>query len=472
MVFNSLTFLVFLAIVLLLHSLPLPWRVKKLQLLAASYLFYAAWNPPFVALLCISTLVDWFVARALGRAEAPGRRRALVVASLVVNLGLLGFFKYAGFALESFVALARLLGVEFQPAKPDIFLPIGISFYTFQTLSYTLDVYRRSLRPWPSFLDYALYVSFFPQLVAGPIVRARQFLPQCLEPRRATSRQLGWGLALLAIGLFQKIVLADSILAPVADRVYAAPGSAGFAAAWTGTFAFAGQIFCDFSGYSTCAIGVGMCLGFALPDNFRTPYGAVGISDYWRRWHISLSTWLRDYLYVSLGGNRVGRARTYVNVLITMLIGGLWHGASWNLCAWGGLHGLLLAAERPFRRHFAAREGRVGPVARFAGALATFATVCLAFVLFRAETFAGAISLWRAMLTGSAGSLHLPPEQVTLALSVVGALVIGQIRMRDSTMEAVVERLAWPVRAAFIATLLIALVLAPAEDRAFIYFQF
>jgi D-alanyl-lipoteichoic acid acyltransferase DltB (MBOAT superfamily) len=472
MVFNSLTFLLFLAVVLLLHSLPLPWRVKKLQLLLASYLFYAAWNPPFVALLVFSTGVDWFVAGALGRAEAPARRRALVVVSLAANLGLLGFFKYAGFGLESFVALASLLGVEFQPAKPDIFLPIGISFYTFQTLSYTLDVYRRDMRPWTSFLDYALYVSFFPQLVAGPIVRARHFLPQCLEPRRASGRQLGWGLALIAIGLFEKIVLADTILAPVADRVYAAPLAAGFATAWTGTVAFAAQIFCDFSGYSTCAIGVGLCLGFELPDNFRSPYGAVGISDYWRRWHISLSTWLRDYLYVSLGGNRAGGARTYANVMLTMLIGGLWHGASWNMCIWGGIHGLLLTAERPFRLHFASREHSPGPAATFVGVLLTFATVCLAFVMFRAETFAGALALWQAMLTGAAGSLRLPSDQAVPALFVAAALVVGQFCLRNSNLEAVVERLAWPVRAGFVAVILIALVLTPAEDRALIYFQF
>jgi alginate O-acetyltransferase complex protein AlgI len=328
------------------------------------------------------------------------------------------------------------------------------------------------MKPWSSFLDYALYVSFFPQLVSGPIVRAREFLPQCLEPRRATARQLAWGLVLLTVGLFEKIVLADAILAPVVDKVYAAPQNAGFATAWVGTLAFSGQIFCDFSGYSTCAIGAGMCLGFALPDNFRFPYASIGFSDFWRRWHVSLSTWLRDYLYVSLGGNRRGRVRTYANVMLTMLIGGLWHGASWNFVAWGGLHGAFLALERPLRDR-GLDLPRVRPrAARFALMLATFAAVCLAWVFFRAQSFSDARAVLGSMLTGSAGSLALDPVETASALGVVGALVIGQFLMRSSSLEQLVERLSWPIRVLALACLIIALLLAPAEDRAFIYFQF
>jgi len=298
MQFNSFTFLIFFSIVLFLYHLPFSWRSKKLILLLASYLFYAAWNPPFVILIWISTLVDWEVAKRLGRATRPGARRTLVLLSLGVNFGLLGFYKYGGFLLENFTMMMRAVGVEFQAARPDIVLPVGISFYTFQTLSYTLDVYKGKAKPWSSPLDFALFVTFFPQLVAGPIVRAVDFLPQCQEPRRATPNQFSWGLSLLVLGIFEKVVVADGLLAPIADKLYTGPGIAGvgFRDAWAGTFAFSGQIFCDFAGYSTCAIGAALCLGFAIQDNFRFPYAARGFSDFWKRWHISLSSWLRDYL--------------------------------------------------------------------------------------------------------------------------------------------------------------------------------
>jgi len=355
MVFNSLTFAVFFAAVIGLHALSLPWRVRKFNLLLGSYLFYAAWNPPFVVLLWMSTLVDWFVARAMGSAEGKHRRRALLLVSLCTNLGILGFFKYGDFVLENFTALMAVLGVVYQPLELDVVLPVGISFYTFQTLSYTIDVYRGKMRPWGSFLDFALFVTFFPQLVAGPIVRAADFLPQCTEPRRSTRERLGWGLSLLTLGLFEKVSLADGLIAPIVDKVFEKPENLTAIEAWTGALGFSLQIFFDFAGYSTCAIGAAMCLGFDIPRNFRFPYAAIGFRDFWRRWHVSLSTWLRDYLYVSLGGNRKGNERTYVNVMMTMLIGGLWHGASWNFVYWGGLHGLSIASSR----------GRIGGVGRY-----------------------------------------------------------------------------------------------------------
>lgn len=306
MVFNSLTFLLFFAVVTALHYVPLPWRTRKANLLLASYLFYAAWNPPFVLLLWFSTMVDWYLAGRIHQSTDDHRRRWLLSLSILTNLGLLGYFKYGYFVLNNLVGVLSAAGIEYRPADLDIILPIGISFYTFQTLSYTIDVYRRRLTPGKSFLDYALYVTFFPQLVAGPIVRAGEFLPQCLTPRRATGSQFGWGLILLVVGLFQKVVLADTLLSPVVDKVYGAGSGIGTIEAWIGTLAFSGQIFFDFAGYSTCAIGVAMCLGFSLPDNFRYPYGAIGFSEFWQRWHISLSSWLRDYLYVPLGGSRHG----------------------------------------------------------------------------------------------------------------------------------------------------------------------
>ena len=309
MVFNSLTFVVFFALVLVMHRLPLPWTVRKVNLLLASYLFYSAWNPPFVILLWLSTVVDWYAAQGLVKAERPAARRAWLALSIFVNIGMLLYFKYGGFVLENFTAIVNALGWDFKAAKPDIVLPVGISFYTFATLSYTLDIYLRRALPARNFLDYALFVTFFPHLVAGPIMRPTELVPQFEEPKRGNGAQIRFGLALMTLGLFQKIVLADSFLAPVAESIYDGGKAPGVLDAWIATLAFSGQIFCDFAGYSTTAIGAALCLGFAMPDNFRFPYAAVGFSDFWRRWHITLSSWLRDYLYIPLGGNRNGLGR-------------------------------------------------------------------------------------------------------------------------------------------------------------------
>ena len=308
MIFNSLTFLVFFALVLAMHNAPLfSWHQKKINLLVASYLFYAAWNPPFVILLWVSTVVDWWAAQWMVRARQERTRKIWMITSVVVNIGMLGYFKYGGFLLENFVALAASLGIAYQPPKWDIILPVGISFYTFATLSYTLDVYLRRAKPARHFLDYALFVTFFPHLVAGPIMRPTELVPQFASTRRATAHQLYFGFSLMILGLFQKVVLADGFLSPVVEKVYDAhEGVPNALDAWVATLAFSGQIFCDFAGYSTTAIGVAMCLGFAMPDNFRFPYAAVGFSDFWRRWHITLSSWLSVYLYIPLGGNRHG----------------------------------------------------------------------------------------------------------------------------------------------------------------------
>ena len=265
--------------------------------------------------------------------------------SVVFNLGMLGYFKYGGFLLENFQALAATVGIDYTPPAWNIVLPVGISFYTFVTMSYTLDVYLRRARPGNSFLDFALFVTFFPHLVAGPIMRPTDLLPQFERESRPTRQQLRWGLMLMTLGLFNKIVIADGLLAPVVDKVYGAKDPLATLDAWLGTLAFSGQIFCDFAGYTTTAIGASLVLGISLIDNFRYPYASIGFSDFWRRWHISLSTWLRDYLYVPLGGNRKGPGRTYVNLMLTMLLGGLWHGAAWTFVVWGGLHGLFLVSR-------------------------------------------------------------------------------------------------------------------------------
>jgi alginate O-acetyltransferase complex protein AlgI len=471
MVFNSLTFIVFFACVLGLHSLPLPWRTRKINLLLASYLFYAAWNPPFVMLLWVSTVVDWYAAPGLVRAQRPAARHAWMLLSVVANLGLLGYFKYGQFLLDNFVALIGALGVAYHPAHHDIVLPVGISFYTFATMSYTLDVYLRRALPAQSLLDYALFVTFFPHLVAGPIMRPTELVPQFAEPRRASTQQLHFGLALMTIGLFNKVVLADSFLSQAAEQVFDGHNAPGALDAWAATLAFSGQIFCDFAGYSTTAIGVALCLGFAMPDNFRFPYAAVGFSDFWRRWHITLSSWLRDYLYIPLGGNRHGARRTYAALMTTMLLGGLWHGANWTFVAWGGLHGLYLAAERGLRARFA--HWRPGPLALVALGLLTYALINVTWVFFRARTFGGAWIVLRGMFGFNAGA---KPILATFALfsvaAIVGGIVVTHWLMRRRTLESLIARAPAVAVSLVWGLMLFAIVAAQGEGNAFIYFQF
>ena len=474
MTFNSYTFAIFFLLVLVLDRWLASWTIRKFALLVLSYLFYCAWNPPFVALLWLSTIVDWHLARWIHRQAHPVTRKLLLIASLATNLGLLGFFKYGNFVLRNLNGLFSWFEWASLPSHLDIVLPVGISFYTFQTLSYTLDVYRRKLTPGKSFLDYALYVTFFPQLVAGPIVRASDFLPQCEAPRRASSAQLGWGLVLLVVGLFNKVVVADTLMAPIADHVFGAASVSSFADAWLGAFAFSVQIFCDFAGYSTCAIGVALCLGFALPDNFRFPYAAIGFSDFWSRWHISLSTWLRDYLYIPLGGNRGGPLRTYYNLMLTMLLGGLWHGASWLFVCWGGLHGLFLVAERLLgkvlaRHRLTERRGVAGALM-----LLTFLLVTIAWVFFRARSLSAAGQMLLAMAGGPLAPELLAWSQAGLVIMVTAAVLAMHAAMRNRTLEELCGRTPIRLNALLLAVLLMLTLFCMGKDgaSAFIYFQF
>ena len=472
MVFNSLTFVVFFALVLALHSLPLAWRTKKINLLVASYVFYAAWNPPFIVLLWISTVVDWYAAQALVRAQGAHARRAWMLLSVVVNLGMLSYFKYGGFLLENFTALMHGLGIAYAaPTGWDIVLPVGISFYTFATLSYTLDIYLRRAEPARNFLDYALFVTFFPHLVAGPIMRPTELVPQFESPRKATGDMLRFGLLLMTLGLFQKVVLADSFLSAAAERIYDGDAAPGFVDAWMGTLAFSGQIFCDFAGYSTTAIGAALCLGFAMPDNFRFPYAAVGFSDFWRRWHITLSSWLRDYLYIPLGGNKHGAARMYFALMATMLLGGLWHGARWTFVVWGGLHGAYLVGERLLRQRF---SGYVpGPLGLFGLALLTYALVNLTWVFFRADSFGKAWTVLGGMVGvhGEAKPILRSADLVIVATIILG-LVFAHWRMRERTLEHAIAATPAPVLAAAWGLMAFAVVIAQGSGNAFIYFQF
>jgi alginate O-acetyltransferase complex protein AlgI len=478
LLFNSLTFAVFFAVVLGLHNLPLPWTAKKINLLLASYLFYAAWSPPFVILLWISTAVDWKAAGWISTARSPRHRKLILALSLAANLGLLGYFKYGAFLMENFALVLRALDVAYTPPSWNIVLPVGISFYTFQSIAYSLDVYLRRAEPTNNFLDFALFVTFFPHLVAGPIVRPTLLIPQFQTPRRATSSQLIWGLALMTLGLFEKVVLADGFLAPVADAVHKSPRDLAMLDAWAGALAFSGQIFFDFSGYSTTAIGAALALGFALNDNFNSPYAAMGFSDFWRRWHISLSSWLRDYLYIGLGGNRRGTRRTYVNLMITMLLGGLWHGASWTFVAWGGLHGSFLAIERWLKtRTDTADFAHAHPCSplptRALATTATFLAVTITWVFFRAHTFAAAWQLLCSM-AGATRNQHvvLYWSDICAVCVIVGGMLFAQWCLRSTRLETVVSAAPmWPVVLVWTG-MTFALIAEQGAGDAFIYFRF
>jgi D-alanyl-lipoteichoic acid acyltransferase DltB (MBOAT superfamily) len=492
MVFNSLTFVVFFVIMLVLHNLPLSWKVKKMNLLLASYLFYAAWNPPFILLLWLSTIVDFFVGKALYTQQNPYKKKLLLVVSLIGNLGMLCFFKYGGFLLENFVQLTNAVGIDFHPAKPNIILPAGISFYTFTTLCYTIDMYKQRSQPVKSLLDFSLFVTFFPHLVAGPIVRPEQLVPQFETPRKANQTQLLQGLFLLSLGLFMKVVLADSMLAAPADSVFAAPVALATLDAWMGVLAFCGQIFFDFAGYSTCAIAVALCLGFVLPENFKYPYAAVGFSDFWKRWHITLSAWLRDYLYIPLGGNRNGKFRTYINLMITMLLGGLWHGANWTFVVWGGLHGLFLAAEKLIedtnkvrgltlpKEPAVALQGVSGATllrtvtsSRLFLTLLTFFLVNVTWVFFRSPDFTTAWRLLTSMFTTvKGGAALLSTLTIIKIIAITLLMLISHWVMRNRNVVSVAKSLSWWVVGIVWAVMVLLLMLSQESSSSFIYFQF
>jgi len=472
--FNSLTFVLFFFIVLVLHYSPFSWRIKKSNLLIASYLFYAAWNPPFVILLWISTLVDWHVAKWIFKEQQQHKRRLLLILSLATNLGILGYFKYGEFLLENWQWLMGNLGIVYQVPEWSIILPVGVSFYTFQTMAYSLDIYLKRAKPAKSFLDFSLFVTFFPQLVAGPIVRPTHLIPQFEAPHLASLKQFGWGLGLVILGLFQKVVIADSLLSPAVEAVYGSKEALSFVDAWLGTFAFAGQIFSDFAGYSTTAIGVSLCLGFSLPTNFRFPYAAIGFSDFWRRWHISLSSWLRDYLYIPLGGNQMSNVRNYINLMLTMLLGGLWHGASWNFVIWGGLHGGFLAIERFSRKRWGQLSLTKTPLFSFMLALLTFAAINVTWVFFRAKDFATSSQIITSMFgfAPDNAATPLPTLYIIEVVLVVSLLVSAHWTMRNSTLEETIAKIPSWLLTSIITLMIFTLVITQGTGNAFIYFQF
>ena len=399
MLFNSYEFLlIFLPVVVLVYY-ALPWRCRAPWLTLASYMFYGWWRTDCVGLMLLLTAINYVGGRMIHRSQRRGVRAVWLALSVAGSLGVLGFFKYVDFVLDSWNGLSGALGVGEPTKLLGIVLPVGISFYTFQSMSYPIDIYRGVCRPTRRLIDFACYVSLFPQLIAGPIVRYNEVAAQ-LDERSHTAEKFARGLVFFVVGLAKKALLADA-MAVAADAAFD-QGPPGAALAWAGLLAYAFQIYFDFSGYSDMAIGLGLMLGFEFPQNFNSPYQATGMRDFWRRWHMSLSRWLRDYLYISLGGSRRGRVRTVVNVMATMLLGGLWHGANWTFVLWGGYHGLLIAIERAL--------GSRNPLSRlpaWAKRAGTFLLVVLGWVFFRAATLGKAGALF-AGLVGVHGLGSLP----------------------------------------------------------------
>jgi alginate O-acetyltransferase complex protein AlgI len=467
--FPTVTFAVFFVIVLPVSWLLMPRpRLWQPFMLLASYVFYAWWDWRFVFLLAGSTIGNHLCAVALHRARSIAARKALVGAGVAFNLALLGYFKYAGFFVSTADNMLQRLGLGNPSSVVSVVLPVGISFYTFMAISYVVDVYRGQLTPAP-FPRFAVYLSFFPHLVAGPIVRGSELLPQLEEPRDPQRVETSRAFMLILSGLFLKVVIANHLATHLVDDVFAAPGRHSSLEVLTAVYGYAVQIFADFCGYTNIAIGVALLLGFRFPQNFDAPYTAVSLQDFWRRWHMTLSRWLRDYLYISLGGNRKGRLSTYRNLLLVMLLGGLWHGAAWTFVAWGGIHGTGLAVERFVRD----RHGERPSVAwrRWLGRIVTFHVVCFAWIFFRADSFGRAADVIRHLFDAWGRPSPLVTTSVVLAI-VVG--IVGQyVQSALTGVIAGFARLPAVVQAASLAVALMVIdTLGPEGVAPFIYFRF
>lgn len=399
MTFTTLTFALFLTLVFALYWIVRHRRAQNLVLLAASYVFYMSWDYRFCLLLLASSLIDYGVGRGLAKFERRAVRRSLLGISLGWNLGVLVFFKYSNFFLENFLAITNAIGWRVNTPLLKIILPVGVSFYTFKTLTYTIDVYRRQLKPTRSVIEYATYVAFFPQLLAGPIDRAANLLPQFSAERRFSYPLAADGCRQILWGFVKKVALADN-LSPIVNHAYATPATTPGPHLMLATICFAFQIYCDFSAYTDIAIGTAKLLGFNSTRNFAYPYFSQSMAEFWRRWHISLTSWFRDYVYFSLAGVRGSVARRAVNVVITFLLSGLWHGASWNFLIWGGLNGVAVLPEMFRKRRKASPTDKLLPSPRVAlRILTTFAITCLIWVFFRAERLSQALTVYKRMLT-------------------------------------------------------------------------
>lgn len=449
---------------------------RKVLLLAAGYTFYAQWNVKYLGLIVFSTALDYYLANAISRFDDNRRRKLLLTCSVVANIGVLGLFKYYGFFTESLNQLLTSLGLPPSLPTLHLLLPVGISFFTFENISYTLDVYRKKIEPTRSLLDYAIFVSFFPRMVAGPIIRASHFLPQLNATPAYDDKQILGGFFLILKGLTKKILLADMLGFWLVDAVFQDPTPYHGARILIGVYAYAFQIYNDFSGYTDIAMGSARMLGFSLPPNFNRPYLAQDLQDFWHRWHISLSTWLRDYLYIGLGGSRVSVSRTYANLFITMLLGGLWHGANWTFVIWGAFHGGVLAITRMIQR----AQGERGELAlgwrnvasTAANMILTFNLVCVGWVLFRAATFPMAMTVFEQMTHGGSLGLGHPYSKLSVLLLALAAILhLTPTHWQTKAEERFVNMPA-PAQAAVFLFALGAFTLFSGQGVPFLYFQF
>ena len=469
MLFNSIDFAVFLPLVFLLY-----WFVanKNLHLrnaflLVVSYIFYGWWDWRFLSLIFFSSLVDFFVGLGLSKQETPAKRKILLAVSVCTNLGLLGFFKYYNFFTESFVEAFSLMGQSFNPHTLNIILPVGISFYTFQTMSYTLDIYKRQFTATRDPLAFFAFVSFFPQLVAGPIERAANLLPQFFEEKEFEYALASQGLKKMLWGLFMKVAVADRLSLYV-ESIYSHTDLHTGLSFMVATVFFAIQIYCDFAGYSLMAIGCAEMFGFKLMENFRRPYFATSFREFWSRWHISLSTWFRDYVYIPLGGNRGSKARTNANLFATFVVSGLWHGANWTFIVWGAIHGLLQIGEKSLSRLGNFTLPKAVKIAL------VFVVTCFTWVFFRAATVGDAWHILATMLTAPGSEIHIGDKGI-FAFSVLGILVLFTIDFINEywpQVDFMNHPLAY-VRIGTVALLVIYIVsLGIFDGSQFIYFQF
>ncbi len=476
MVFNSIPFLVFIVLFLPTYFF-LKGRARMWFCLLSSYFFYGWWDWRFLGLVMFTTILDYSLGVAIARTTEAAARKRLLLVSVCANLGFLGLFKYFNFFAASFVHVLQSAGMGADWTTLHIILPIGISFYTFQSMSYTIDVYRKEIEPEKDFFRFATFVSLFPQLVAGPIVRAKLFLPQFRENKRFNWDRFMEGLAQILWGFFKKVAIADSI-GPFVDQCFRSPGNFGSLQVLIGVILYSFQIYCDFSGYSNIACGLAQMMGFDFPWNFRTPYFSKNFTEFWRRWHISLSSWLRDYLYISLGGNRGGTFNTQRNLMATMLLGGLWHGANWTFVIWGFLHGFYLVAQRFLSAPF----GRLARFLRFPAWLeqgidiaVVYFLTCFAWIFFRANDFTGAVAVIKRIAAIEAFQWSAVTDKflaIKAFLLILILLAAELINNNGTNLQVLAVRNPWFRAFSYAFLVWLIALFGTFGSKAFIYFQF
>ena len=476
MFFTSGKYMVFLAVVFFAYwllAIVRRQRVPVLFILAASYYFYALWNPKFLAVIFLLSTVDFLTARGIGRTENHSRRKLLLWVSILTDIGALFTFKYFNFFSVSLTELLNRFGLNAQPfVLHNLILPLGLSFITFRSLSYVMDVYRKTTPPTTRYVDYLTFVAFFPTVIAGPVVRAKELLPQFQERPQLTSEEGTHAIFLIMLGLIKKVAIADFLANNLVGRVFDQPQLYSSVETLAAVYGYALQIYCDFSGYSDIAIGSALLLGFKLPINFNSPYRAVSLVDFWKRWHITLSNWLTDYVYFSIGGLRKRPFNLYRNVMLTMLIGGLWHGAAWTFVIWGGLHGLGLSANRwwELRRRRLKQKPRQEWWVKAMCVFATFNFVCLTWIFFRAASFGQAWDILKRLAA-------LQPGAGNLATPVLTVLAVGYLShwLPKDAFDKVRDGWNWlpaPVQAALILSIAIGLYYLSGTEAQFIYGNF